>query len=204
MVVEFKDFLLISESPLSSDIGEIILAEIRKNISKKPIRFFAFSHHHPDYVGGMRPFIHQGATVLCVPEDEEYINYLYKVPHSLKPDSLQLTSKPLDIKVIADSMSITDGSYMLDVHHIGMQSGHTKDYCIFHFPKEKLLIEGDLVWIAKDEDLKKASAYQSGLYHAIKDRGLNVETVIQTWGASSGKYKMIIPFTDLEKSALME
>ncbi|MFA6152375.1 MAG: MBL fold metallo-hydrolase [Chitinophagaceae bacterium] len=204
MIIEFKDFLLVSESPLSSETGEKILSEIRKNISTKPVRYFAFSHHHPDYIGGMRPYIYQGATVLCVPEDEGYVDFLYNSPHSLKPDSLQLAPKPLKKLAVKDSVSITDGSYSMNVYHIGMQSGHTKDYCVFYFPEEKLLVEGDLVWIANDGDLKKATASQSGLYHAIKDRNLNVETLIQTWGGSSGQYKMTIPFTELEKSALID
>jgi glyoxylase-like metal-dependent hydrolase (beta-lactamase superfamily II) len=203
MVIEFRDFLMVSESPLSSEIGEKILSEIRKNISTKPVRYFAFSHHHPDYIGGMRPYIYQGATILCVPEDDEYVGFLYNSPHSLKPDSLQLAPKPLKKLAVKDSVSITDGNYSMNVYHIGMQSCHTKDYCVFYFPEEKLLVEGDLIWIATDGDLKKASASQSGLYHAIKDRNLNVETLIQTWGASSGQYKMTIRFTELEKTALI-
>ena len=67
-----------------------------------------------------------------------------------------------------------------------------------------MLFQDDLVWISKEGEIKKASARQAGLYNAIKDLGIKVETIIQSWPVSDYGVKTIIPFKDLEKSMNLE
>jgi glyoxylase-like metal-dependent hydrolase (beta-lactamase superfamily II) len=200
MIVEFNNFLLVAEAPLSSKNGALIIDEAKKIAPGKPIKYFTFGHHHPHYLGGMRPFIHEGAIVLSTKEDESYINYLANAPRTLSPDSLQLDPKPLHLEEVKDSMTITDGKFEMKIYAIGNKSGHTNDYMVYYFPQEKLLFEGDLVWIGKKGEPKKAGNAQSGLYNAIKDMSLNVATIVQSWVTSPEDYKTTIPFEDLERT----
>jgi glyoxylase-like metal-dependent hydrolase (beta-lactamase superfamily II) len=200
MVVEFKDFLLVAEAPLSSKNGALIIGEAKKIAPGKPVKYFTFGHHHPHYLGGMRSFIHEGSIVLSIKEDEPYLKYLANAPRTLNPDSLQLDPKPIHLEEIQDSMTITDQKFEMKIYAIGKKSGHTNDYLVYYFPQEKLLFEGDLVWIGKKSEPKKAGASQSGLYNAIKDMGLNVETIVQSWVTSPEDYKTTIPFADLEQT----
>jgi len=200
MVVEFSDFLLVAEAPLNSKNGELIISEAKKMAPHKPIKYFVFGHYHPHYLGGIRPFIHIGAKIICSEADEEYITYLANAPHSLNPDSLQIQPKPLLFENIKDSLTITDGKFDMKIYFIGKKSEHTNDYLIYYFPVEKLLFEDDLVWIAKDGEIKKASARQAGLYNAIKGLGLDVKTIIQSWPVADYGVKTVIPFEDLTKS----
>ncbi|MFA6060255.1 MAG: hypothetical protein WC756_18790 [Taibaiella sp.] len=199
MVVEFNDFLLVAEAPLSSKNGELIINEARKIAPGKPIRYFTFGHHHPHYLGGMRAFIHKGAIILSTKADESYIKYLASAPRTLSPDSLQLEPKPIQIKEIKDSTTITDGTFEMKIYAIGKKSEHTNDYLVYYFPKEKLLFEGDLVWVENKNEPAKAGVRQNGLYNTIKEMGLNVQTIIQSWVPSSA-YKAVIPFADLEQT----
>lgn len=200
MVVEFNNFLLIAEAPLSSNNGTLIINEAKKIAPGKPIKYFTFGHHHPHYLGGMRPFIHEGAIVLSTKEDESYVQYLANAPRTLSPDRLQLDPRPVLLEEIKDSTTITDGKFEMKIYAIGKRSGHTNDYLIYYFPQEKLLFEGDLVWIEKKSEPKKAGIAQSGLYNVIKDIGLNVGTIVQSWVTSPEVYKTIIPFEDLEQT----
>ncbi len=200
MVVEFSNFLLVAEAPLNSKNGELIIKEAQKIAPNKPIKYFVFGHYHPHYLGGIRSFIHKGATILCVKNDEEYIKYLANAPHTLNPDSLQFQPKPLQTKEIKDSLLISDNSYEMKIYFIGKKSEHTNDYLIYYFPSEKLLFEDDLVWIAKEGEIKKAGARQAGLYNAIKELGLNITTIIQSWPVADYGVKTIIPFESLEQS----
>lgn len=200
MVVEFNDFLLVAEAPLNSKNGELIISEAKKIAPNKPIKYFVFGHYHPHYLGGMRPFIHKGATVLTVKSNEEYVKYLANAPHTLNPDSLQLQPKPLKIEEIKDSLKITDGKFEMKIYFIGEKSEHTNDYLIYYFPSEKLLFQDDLVWIAKEGEIKKASGRQAGLYNAVKELGLDIKTIVQSWPVADYGVKTVIPFTDLEKS----
>ena len=200
MIVEFADFMLVAESPVNSKNGELILAEVKKIAPNKPIKYFVFGHYHPHYLGGIRPFIENGAKIICPKSDEEYVKYLANAPHTINPDGLQLNPKSLQFESIKDSLIITDGKMEMKVLFIGKKSEHTNDYLIYYFPKEKLLFEDDLVWIAKQGEIKKASARQAGLYNAIKDLGLDIKTIVQSWPVADYGVKTVIPFEDLEKS----
>jgi glyoxylase-like metal-dependent hydrolase (beta-lactamase superfamily II) len=201
VLVVFKDFLLAIEAPLSSANGELIISEARKIAPGKPVKYFAFSHHHPWYLGGMRPFVHIGATILTVKDDIPYLEYLASAEHSLQPDSQQLQPAPLKTDETGMNKTITDGDYKMEIYFIGGKSAHTNDYLLFYFPSEKLLVEGDLVWIPQNGEIKKAGKRQAGLYNAIKELGIEVETIIQEWPISD-KYgvKSVIPFSELEQS----
>lgn len=204
MIVEFSNFLLVAEAPLNSKNGELIISEAKKIAPSKPIKYFVFGHYHPHYLGGMRPFVHKGAKIVCSKINQEYVSYLANADHTLNPDSLQLQPKPLLLEVIKDSLVISDEKFEMKIFFIGKKSGHTNDYLIYYFPVEKLLFQDDLVWIAKEGEIKKASGRQAGLYHAIKELGLNVETIVQSWPVSDYGVKTVIPFADLEKSMLMK
>ncbi|MBS1491311.1 MAG: hypothetical protein JSS93_12355 [Bacteroidetes bacterium] len=200
MVVEFNDFLLAAEAPLNSMNGELIINEAKKIAPNKPIKYFVFSHYHPHYTGGMRPFVHKGATVFSTKADVPYLQYLASAPHTLEPDSLQLHPKPLQIEEINESKTVTDGKFEMKIFFIGNKSQHTNDYLIYYFPSEQLLFEGDLVWIARQGEIKKAGTRQAGLYNAMKELGLNVKTIIQSWPVKDYGVKTVIPFADLEQS----
>lgn len=200
MVVEFKDFLLVAEAPLNSENGELIIQEVAKIAPAKPINYFVFGHYHPHYLGGVRPFVHAGATILCTKEDQDYVRYIASAPHSLQPDKLHQEPKPVTFQEVKDSLTLTDGSFEMKIYFIGKQSQHTNDYLIYYFPSEKLLFEDDLVWIAKQGEIKKASGRQAGLYNAVKALGLDVETIVQSWPVADYGVKTVIPFSDLEKS----
>jgi len=203
VVVEFNDFLTVVEAPLSSENGELVIAEARKLAPQKPIRYYAFGHHHPWYLGGVRPFIHKGVTVITVPEDLDYLRFIASAPHTLEPDSLQLQPKALSWEVMEDSQkTIEDGTMRMDIYRIGKKSAHTNDYLVFYFPAQRLLLEGDLTWIPLDGTVKKASERQAGLYQAIRERGLEVDTIVQSWPVNTEEYKCkaVFPFSDLEKS----
>jgi hypothetical protein len=200
MLVEFADFIFAAEAPLSSENGELIIQEAKRIAPKKPIRYFSFGHYHPHYTGGMRAFVHKRATVICRQSDEDYVKYLVAAPHTLQPDSLQLQPHPLKTEIIDAKKTITDGNFTVEIYFIGEKSAHTKDYLVYYIPSEKLLYVGDLVWIPKEGDIPKAGRTQAGLYNAIKDLGLEVTTIVQSWQTGGTRYKTTIPFAELERS----
>ncbi len=204
MIVEFQDFLLVAEAPINSKNGELIVSEAKKIAQNKPIKYFVFGHYHPHYLGGIRAFVHQGAKIICSSGDEEYVKYIVNAPHILNPDHLQKEPKPLQLENIKDSLLVSDGKFEMKIYFIGEKSQHTKDYLIYYFPSEKLLFQDDLVWIKREGEIKKAERRQAGLYNAIKELGLDVETIIQSWPVADHGVKTVIPFRDLEKSLQVE
>lgn len=200
LIVEFKDFMVVAEAPLNSAYGELIIAEAKKIAPNKPIKYFLFGHFHTHYIGGVRAFVHKGATILAHKNDIPYVEYIVSAPHTLNPDNLQREPKPLTTEEITDGKTITDGQFEMKILYIGEKSQHTKDYMIYYFPTEKLLFEDDLVWIAREGAMRKASGRQLGLYNAIKELGLDVKTIVQSWPVKDYGVKTVIPFEDLEAS----
>ncbi len=200
LLVEFKDFLVLVGAPLNSENGELIITEAKKMVPNKPIKYFAFGHFHSHYTGGIRAFIHKGTTVLCTEQDVNYIQFLANAKHTIKPDSLELQPMLINIQTLNDSATISDGEYEMKLYHIGKKSEHTNDYIVFYFPSEKILFEEDLVWIKNKGEIQKANLRQAGLYHAIGNLHLQVDTIIQSWPVLDYNVKSIIPFAELEKS----
>lgn len=203
MVVEFDDYMLVAEAPINPENGEYIISEVKKIAPSKPIKYFVFGHHHPHYLGGLRAFVHKGATILCTDLSKNYVEYIAKASHTLAPDSLQLVPKNLQTQVVSDSLALGENDEM-KIYFIGDKSAHTKDYLIYYFPQDKLLFQDDLCWIPKEGAITKAGPRQSGLYHAIKELNLDVDTVIQSWPVNSHRVKTMFPFSDLEKSVMLE
>lgn len=203
MVVEFENYMLVAEAPLNSKNGELIISEVKKIAPQKPIKYFIFGHHHPHYLGGLRAFVHKGATIICTDISKEYVEYIANSSHSLKADSLHLEHKVLKTQIIKDSLTIGHDKQM-KIYFIGEKSAHTKDFLIYYFPNEKLLFQDDLCWISSDGVIKKAGLRQIGLYNSIKELGLDVETIIQSWPVNNHNVKTKILFNELEKSIFLE
>ncbi len=205
LLVEFKDFFVVVDVPLSSENGELVVQEAHRIAPGKPVKYYAFGHHHPWYIGGVRPFIHKGTTVLCRKENLAYVEYIAQAPHTLQPDSLSIQPQPLKTQLLDSVTTITDGSFEMKIYHIGMQSTHTSDYLLFYFPSEKLVYEGDLAWIPISGSVKKAGRTQMALYNSIRRLGLDVATIAQTWPlGEKHETKSRFSFSELEQSALVE
>jgi hypothetical protein len=201
MIVEFRDFLFMAEAPLNSANGELIISEARKIAPGKPIRYFAFGHYHPHYLGGVRPFVHKGATVISTAADIPFVQYLAGAPHTLQPDSLQLQPKPLKTETIENKMIISDGDYTMEIYMIGEKSTHTKDYLLYYFPAEKLLFEDDLGGLPESGEAPKAGKRQNALYTSIVDLHLDVVDIVQGWPIGGYGIKTKFTFAELERSA---
>ncbi|MEX0273214.1 MAG: hypothetical protein AB3N16_02440 [Flavobacteriaceae bacterium] len=199
LLVEFEDFLLVAESPLNSTYGEQLLAEVKKINSTKPIKYFTFGHFHPHYTGGIRPFIHQGAKIICLEQNNEYIQSIANAKFTLKPDSLEISPKEVQFENLYQAKTITDGSFYMTLYHIGKKSNHTDDYLIYYFPKEKMIFEDDLVWIDEDTNKSNISELTSGFYQAVKDLNLQVDEVVQNWHVFNKEENMIFKFETLKK-----
>lgn len=201
LLVEFKNFFVVIDVPMNSRNGALVLQEAGKIAPNKPVKYYAFCHHHPWYVGGIRPFIHIRATVLSQSSNREYLQFIADNPHGIEPDSLHIDQKPLLIEEVGKTRTITDGEYNMVMYHIGEKSKHTEDYTLFYFPNEKIVFQGDMVFIKNDKALNKAGGKQIALYDAIQELGIDVETIVQAWPWKNNyNMKTIIPFTELEET----
>ena len=64
MAVEFRDFIAVFEAPLNEERSLAVIEEIVRLIPGKPIRWLINSHQHFDHAGGLRTYMHIGATIV--------------------------------------------------------------------------------------------------------------------------------------------
>jgi len=142
MAVEFNDHIVVVEAPLSAQVSEQAIAEIKKAIPDKPVRYVALTHHHSDHSGGLRAFVAEGASVVTTPANVAYVKSL--VASTQLRDALAKGAKPLKVEVVENRKRVfSDATQTLEMHDIGPNS-HAREMVVAYLPKQGILFQGDL------------------------------------------------------------
>ncbi|MDX1980757.1 MAG: MBL fold metallo-hydrolase [Bryobacteraceae bacterium] len=149
-LVEFKDFLAVVEAPLDEERSLAVIEEAVKLAPGKPIRFLVNTHDHFDHIGGLRTYLHIGATIVThkrnrVFYEDEILNY---VPRLMRPDMVSLY-QPTEIRegytmeTVAENYVISDGVRNLHISYV-QPLAHVEGMLMAWLPKERIVIEADL------------------------------------------------------------
>ena len=183
LVLEFADHLVVLETSCDVPHGERLKAAIAR-LSPKPVRYVSFSHYHPDYTGGLRPFIADTATIVCAQSNRAYVDEIAHWSFQLDPDRLW-KRRTGGIVPHVDTLTVgrwrhADALNEVVVIDIGAKSHHTDAYSVFWLPRAKLLFEGDLGWFASPGGVR-ASTRAAGLLAAIDEAKIAPARVVQSW-----------------------
>ncbi len=191
VVAEFIDYLVVLEGAFNSRICDVIAQKVQERF-QKPVKYFAFSHIHGQYVGGVRSWVKEGATIIVPPSTVPLIEEIVKAPFNLYPDALFREPKPLQITTAKEGRRIDDETNALEIYNI--ESLHTDEYFIFYFPRQKVMMNGDLLFYRPGKPLSDRSMK---LCEAVQKLGLDVETYICTWPLSGYDTKNIVSRTEM-------
>ena len=144
VAVEFTDFVVVFEAYGSSprSIGNI--ARVRSAIPAKPIRYVISSHYHEDHLGGVREYAALGADFITTRDAVERLRSNLLVRHAMRPDSFSAAPKKPTIEIVDSVRVIGDATRHLELYQIG-PTAHVDRILIGYLPKERILIEGDLL-----------------------------------------------------------
>src|SRR6516225_5715627 len=146
VAVEFKDFIAVVEAPASEARSNAVIAEVKKTIPNKPIRYLVVTHHHFDHSGGVRTYAAEGATLVTDERNKDYFQKIVLGPQSrsLEPDRLsQAGPGPLMLQTFTDRYAISDGQKSIMLYHVD-NLNHAEDMLVAYLPQDKILINADL------------------------------------------------------------
>jgi glyoxylase-like metal-dependent hydrolase (beta-lactamase superfamily II) len=142
MAVDFKDYIVIVEGGQSDQRSLAVIAEAKRLIPNKPIKYVVNTHHHFDHSGGLRAYVAEGATVVTHQINKPYYEKIWANPHSLAPDTLSRNPKKPKFETVAEKKVMTDGNHVIELYH-QQNFTHNDGMLLVYFPKEKLLLEAD-------------------------------------------------------------
>ncbi|MBI2189899.1 MAG: MBL fold metallo-hydrolase [Acidobacteria bacterium] len=89
VLVEFRDFVTVVEAPQNDERSQAVVAEVRRLVPNKPIRYVVNTHYHWDHSGGLRGLVAAGAQIVTHDRNAEYYQrVMFGRERKLMPDSL--------------------------------------------------------------------------------------------------------------------
>lgn len=180
VAVEFKDHIALIEGPQSDERATAIIAEAKRVLPNKPIKYVVNTHHHFDHAGGLRAFVAEGATVVTHQVNRPYYEKLFVAPHTLNPDRLARLPRKATFETMTERKVLTDGNQIVELHHL-QGSGHNEGIIVAYLPKQKILVEADAYnppAQANAPPVLPVSPYTANLIENINRLKLDFETIV--------------------------
>ncbi len=188
VVVEFEDYIAVVEAPLYESRNLAVIDEIVARIPDKPIRFVVNTHQHHDHVGGLRTYMHIGATIITHWKNYEFytndvLNYSQR---TLDPDMVSLwppteLAEGYQYETVRENYVLTDGERMMQMSYVH-PSPHVEGMLVAYLPDEKILVEADLFDPISNVLPAEPSPENRTLYNHVQRLGLDVETIVPIHG----------------------
>ena len=142
VIVEFKDHIMMLEAGQSEARGLAYIAETKKLIPNKPIRYVMNTHPHSDHTGGLPALVAEGATIITHKNNEEFLEKALNAPRTLLNDTLAKNPKKAKIEAVSEKKVYSDGTRTVEIYHVSPVP-HSNGLMIAYIPKEKVLFQGD-------------------------------------------------------------
>jgi glyoxylase-like metal-dependent hydrolase (beta-lactamase superfamily II) len=142
IAVDFKDYIALIESGQNEARGLAVIAEAKRLIPNKPIKYLINTHCHIDHSSGLRAFVAEGSTILTHQINKPYLEKVLSSPHTLNPDEAQKAGKKPIVEAVGEKKILTDGTHVVELYHL-QNFLHHDGMLIAYLPKEKILLEAD-------------------------------------------------------------
>ncbi|MBT8048379.1 MAG: MBL fold metallo-hydrolase [Xanthomonadales bacterium] len=107
----------------------VSIAEMRKQITDKPIKYGVLTHHHSDHVPGAAAYAEEGATIITFKENEAVVRKA-------------AADENAKLEFVEDRMTLTDGNRTIVLYNIG-PTPHAENMLVAYLPDQGILFEAD-------------------------------------------------------------
>jgi len=142
LIVEFDDYVMMLEAGQSQARAAAYVAETKRLMPGKPIRYVMNTHPHSDHTGGLPVLVAEGATIVTQANNAEFFLRALNTPRTLLDDALSRNPRPAAVETVDEMKTYTDGSRTVELYHI-WPTPHSNGLLVAYIPKEKILFQGD-------------------------------------------------------------
>jgi glyoxylase-like metal-dependent hydrolase (beta-lactamase superfamily II) len=142
VLVEFADHLVVIEALGNDARSQAVMAEVKRLVPSKPLRYVVNTHAHFDHSGGLRAFAAEGVTIVTQEVNKPFMEKVLALPHQINPDSLAKSNRKAVVEGFGDKRIMTDGRQTLELHHI-RGNNHHEGILMAYLPTVKVLVQAD-------------------------------------------------------------
>ena len=190
VAIEFDDLVAVIEAPLNEKRSLLVIEKVVELVPDKPIRYLLNTHSHYDHLGGLRTYLHIGATVLTHQRnrlfyESELLNY---EPRTLEPDMVSLhppteISEGYTMEDVDEKYILGDGERYLEIYYV-QGLGSVEGMLMAYLPRERIVIEADLYDPGLlPESRDRPTPDEATLLRNVEQNGLNPVSVVPIHGS---------------------
>lgn len=142
VLVEFADHLVVVEGLGNDARSHAVMAEVKRLVPDKPIRYLVNTHAHFDHSGGVRAFAAEGVTILTHEINKPFFEKIFALPHRINPDSLAKSNRKAPVEAVGARRVLTDGTQTLELHHL-RGNDHNDGLLMAYLPRERIVVQAD-------------------------------------------------------------
>ncbi len=187
IAVEFRTFVAVFEAPTSEARSLAVIEQIAKLMPEKPIRFLVNSHQHFDHIGGIRTYLHIGATIVTQRRNIAFLNrdVLNYRARTVLPDMVSLwppteLAEGYNYESFNENYVITDGSRIMQVFYV-QPLRHVEGMAMAYLPAERILMQANL-FDTHEAPPATPSPAMTSLYQMTRSLNLDVATIAPVHG----------------------
>ena len=142
LIIEFRDYIMMLEAGGAEPVTLAYIAEAKKLMPNKPIRYVMNTHPHSDHTRGLPTMVAEGATIVTHRNNEEFFERALNTPRTLLTDTLAKKPTKARVESVGDKKTYSDGTRVVEMYHVP-SAPHSNGLLIAYIPKEKVLFQGD-------------------------------------------------------------
>jgi glyoxylase-like metal-dependent hydrolase (beta-lactamase superfamily II) len=142
LAVEMKDHVVVLEGGQNEARGLAVIAETKRVIPNKPIKYVVNTHAHFDHASGLAPFVAEGVTIITQSNNKAFLENALGAQRKLVGDTLAKANKKPKTDSVGEKRVLKDDTHTVELHHV-INLDHSDGMLIAFLPKEKILFTAD-------------------------------------------------------------